>query len=275
MPLIDAPSGDLRLEKSIVIGAEQAKQMEARGQILQSDDYVERDRGENLAPAQFVQEVVDANTAARMAAARGISLAQSVDQGAGVSFGGGMPVGAGGNPNAHSKMPAAILESFRKQPPIVPQMQSTAAEFDPAFIASVQEANRRLNKAGGTVVPNKIPANASSQMLNEGRPAAPATNMYSQIQQTPTPYAPAPQQYYTQPQAPSVGVDYSVMAAIMKEAVREAMKEINLKDIVKEVLKEEREGIAKQSINENIQIKIGNSIFAGKINSVQAPQKVK
>ena len=261
MPLIEAPLGDLRLEKTIMIGSEQAKQMEARGQILQSDDYVERDRGENLAPAQFVQEVVDANTAARMAASRGISLAQTVDQGAGVSFGNGQAVGVGGHPNAHSKMPAAILESFRKQPPIVPQLQSTAAEFD---IASVQEANRRLNKAGGTVVPNanKIPTNASAQMLNEGRPNAPATNMYSQIQQ-------APQQYYTQPQAPSVGVDYSVMAAIMKEAVREAMKEINLKDIVKEVLKEEREGIAKQSINENIQIKIGNSVFAGKISSQQ------
>jgi hypothetical protein len=265
MPLIDAPLGELRMEKSIVIDANRAKQMEARGEILKSDDFVERDRGENLAPAQFVQEVVDANTAARLAAARGITLASSVDQAAGVSFGTGAPVGTGANPAGHSKMPAAILESFRKQPPIVPQMQTQSMEFDPAFVASVQEANRRLNKAGGDIAA-RIPRNATQQTLNEGRPTAPATNMYSQIQQ-------APQQYYTQPQAPSVGVDYSVMAAIIKEAVREAMKEINLKDIVKEVLKEEREGVAKQTINENIQIKIGNSIFAGKINSVQAPQK--
>ena len=100
MPLIDAPLGELRLEKSIVIGSEQAKQMESRGEILRSDEYVDRDRGENLAPAQFVQETVDANTAARMAAARGINLVDSIDAAAGVNFG----VGGGGNvPSGKSK----------------------------------------------------------------------------------------------------------------------------------------------------------------------------
>lgn len=260
MPLIEQPVGDLRLEKSIVIGAEQAKQMEARGEILRSDEYVDRDRGENLAPAQFVQETVDANTAARMAAARGISLVDSIDAAAGVNF----SAGGGGNvPSGKSKLPAAILESFRKQPPMAPQMQSTAADFNPEFIASVQEANRRLNKAGGDVAP-RIPQNAFKETLNEVRMPAPAA------------YANQPIQYpqYSQPaQHAAPNVDYSVMAALMKDAVREVLKETNLKDIVKEVLKEERENLVKQNVNENIQIRIGGSTFAGKISSVQAPAK--
>lgn len=270
MPLIEAPLGDLRLEKSIVIDANQAKQMEARGQILQSDDYVDRDRGENLAPAQFVQEVVDANTAARLAASRGISLAPTVDAGAGVNFGYGAPTGVGNNPTGTSKIPSAILESFRKQPAIVPQMQSTASDFNPEFIASVQEANRRLNRAGGSVTPAapKIPQNASQQTLNEGRVPASQPNLYQQVSNYPT----APQQQYNV-QPPSVGVDYSVMAAIIKEAVRDVLKEMNLKDIVKDVLKEEHDALTKQNINENIQIRIGNSVFSGKINAMQAPKK--
>lgn len=259
MGLIEAPVGDLRLEKSIVIGAEQAKQMEARGQILQSDEYIDRDRGENLAPAQFVQEVVDANTAAKMAAARGITLATSVDAGAGVSFNGG---GGGNQPSATSKMPAAILESFRKQPPLAPQMQSTASDFNPEFIASVQEANRRINKAGGE---QRLPENATKMTLNEVRqplpPSYPAA--YTQQPQYQAPYV--PQQ--------SVNLDYSVMAALMKDAVREVLKETNLKDIVKEVLKEEHDKVSKQTINENIQIKIGNNMFSGKIMSMQTPRK--
>jgi hypothetical protein len=259
MPLIDAPLGELRLEKSIVIGAEQAKQMESRGEILRSDEYVDRDRGENLAPAQFVQETVDANTAARMAAARGISLVDSIDAAAGVNFG----TGGGGNvPSGKSKLPAAILESFRKQPPMAPQMQSTAADFNPEFIASVQEANRRLNKAGGDVT-QRVPPNAFKETLNEVRMPAPEAYANQLVQY--------PQ--YAQPVQQAPNVDYSVMAALMKDAVREVLKETNLKDIVKEVLKEERENLIKQNVNENIQIRIGGSTFAGKISSVQAPPK--
>lgn len=258
MPLIDAPLGELRLEKSIVIGSEQAKQMESRGEILRSDEYVDRDRGENLAPAQFVQETVDANTAARMAAARGINLVDSIDAAAGVNFG----VGGGGNvPSGKSKLPAAILESFRKQPPMAPQAQSTAADFNPEFIASVQEANRRLNKAGGDIS-TRIPQNAGKENLNEIR--------------NPAAYTSQPMQYpqYSQPvQQSAPNVDYSVMAALMKDAVREVLKETNLKDIVKEVLKEERENLIKKNVNENIQIRIGGSTFTGKISSMQASPK--
>lgn len=272
MAYVDRPMGELRMEKSIVIDSQQAKQMEARGQILPSDEYVDRDRGENLAPGQFVQETVDAATAHRMAAAKGITLAESVDAAAGVNMNYGnnsvAPVGSGNSRG--SKMPAAILESFRKQPPIIPEMQSTAADFNPEFIAGVQEANRRLNKAGGTVVPTQIPSNAAAP-LHEGRSSTPmAPPNYGG--NTPAPSYPSYPQY-SAPQQSSAGIDYSIMVTLMKEAVRDVLKETNLKDIVKEVLKEERETLAKSAINENIQIKIGNSIFSGKISNMQAPKK--
>lgn len=263
MGFINEGTDEVRLEKSIVISAAQAKNMEARGEILRSDDYIDHDRGENLAPAQFVQETVDANTAAKMAAARGITLASSVDAAAGINFGGG---NNGATQTGKSKLPEAILESFRKQPPLTPQPQSTAADFNPEFIASVQEANRRLNKAGGEVV-HRIPQNASKETLNEFR----------------TPSVISAPQYYNTPQNPYVApvyqqsssqnIDYSVMAALMKDAVREVIKEVNLKDIVKEVLKEEREVLNEKSINENIAIKIGDSVFSGKISAMKTVAK--
>lgn len=262
MPLVEAPLGDLRLEKSIVIDSRTAKEYEAKGQILQSDEYVDRDRGENLAPGQFMQEVVDANTAAKLAAAKGITLAGSVDEAAGIYPNrGNVDTTVGGG--RQSKMPLAILESFRKQPPIAPTTSATTPAFDPEFIAGVQEANRRLNKAGGDRAP-RIPQNAAKLTLNEEYGPNP----------TYAPHRPeynTPQQMYSG--VPQASVDYSVMAALMKDAVREVLKETNLKDIVKAVLKEERETLTKQAINENIEIKIGNSIFSGKISNMKSPKK--
>lgn len=281
MPLLENPFGELRMEKSIMIDGRTAKDLEARGVTLPSDDFVERDRGENLAPSQFMQDTVDANTAARMAYARGIQLAPSVDAAAGVSFGGAPEiVGVGGR---KSKLPSAILESFQKQPPIVPQMQSQAADFDPAFVQKMQEANRRLNKVGGEIVQSsitqpvapqpvvsKIPQSAHKPLMTEQR-TAPATNMYATVQ--PYVQAPVPQvpQYGMTMPAPA-NVDYSLISAIVKEAVREVVRE-QLTEVVKNVLKEEREAVTKQNINENLQIKIGNSLFSGTITGIQAPKK--
>lgn len=279
MPLLENPLGELRMEKSIMIDARTAKDLEARGVTLPSDAFVERDRGENMAPSQFMQDVVDANTAARLAYSRGVQLAPSVDAAAGVSFGGTPEVvGVGGR---KSKLPSAILESFQKQPPIIPQMQSQAAEFDPAFVQKMQEANRRLNKVGGEIVQSsitqpvvqqpvvsKIPQSAHKPLMTEQR-TIPATNMYATVQPyVPAPAAPMPQ--YGMP-APA-SVDYSLISAIVKEAVREVVRE-QLTEVVKNVLKEEREGVTKQNINENLQIKIGNSLFSGTITGIQAPKK--
>jgi hypothetical protein len=257
----------IRLEKSIVIDSKTAKAMEARGEILPSDGYVDRDRGEVLAPALIAQqEVVDATTAMRLAAQRGINLAPSVDVAANVHMSSGNPVlNQGGGIPSRSKMPTAILESFRKQPALIPDM--TPPALNPDFVAEVQEANRRLNK----VSPDPRIPRTASQNINEQRIPTPATNIYAQMETG----------NYSQPTVPvmhnipatSASIDYSVISAIIKEAVREVMKDINIKEVVKEVLAEERTKMTKQTINENIQIKIGDTVFSGKMLSVQAPKK--
>lgn len=258
----------LTLEKTIVIDSRTAKAMEARGEILESDGYIDRDKGELMAaPLVKQHEVVDAQTAAKLAAQRGISLAPSVDAGANVHLGGNPILHPNsGNLGAHSNMPSAILESFRKTPPLVPTIEQTVPEFNPEFLSEVQAMNKRLNKVGGDPA-SRIPKNAQQPLMEQ---TAPATNIYAEMN---------PNVAYTQPRytassvQPVAGVDYSLISAIIKEAVREVMKDINIKEVVKEVLQEERENIVKKPISENIQITIGGSTFAGKISSVSAPAK--
>jgi hypothetical protein len=248
---------ELVLEKSIVIDSKTAKELEARGTILQSDAYIERERGETLAPAQFVQETVDAATAAKLAAARGISLPTSVDAAANVSLGTNPILHPEGGTHRESKMPTAILESFKKQPPLAPTSASTVPEFEPEFLKSIQDYNQRLNKVGGDIA-LRVPKNASPPVsLMEERNID--VSAYTQRQFVPQPATSA--------------IDYSVISAIIKEAVREVMKDINIKEVVKDVLKEERENIVKQNINENIQIKVGEMIFSGRLTTQKTTKK--
>jgi len=249
----------IRLDKSIVIDLERSKAMEASGEILPSDGFVAKDRGETSAPGQFMQETVDAETARKMAAAKGITLSETVDGAVNDSNNKG---GGGSHNNANtSKMPSAILESFRKKPPMVPEAQTATQQFDPNFIKGVQEANNRLNKAGGEIK-TRIPQNATRETLNEySGPESTLTSSFSPN--------PSPQVNF----GGGNSIDYSVMAALMKDAVREVIKEVNIKDIVREVLKEEKDEVSKQKINENIEIRIGASTFGGKIISMDKPKK--
>ena len=255
----------VQLDKKIIIDNATAKKLEANGAILESDAYIERDTGEKSAPSQFLQQVVDAETAVKLAREKGITLAPTIESTLNRPMPNTPVTTASGRV---SNMPSAILESFRQKPPLAPTAEMTAPQFNDDAIEKIKSYNKRLNKVDGMPI---IPKNASQSLTEQVHPEAlpqPGANtqipFYQQVSQQPT---------YSN-NAGTSGIDYSVLAALIKESIREVLKDVNIKEMVKEVLTEEREKIKKTKIDENIEIKIGNNVFGGKIKMLsQQPKK--
>jgi hypothetical protein len=229
---------DVKLEKSIVIDPEAAKQLEESGTILPSDGFYDRFDGERSMP--IGGNAVDAETAMRLAAEKGISLSSV-----------GAPVvantGAGKN-MATSHMPAPILESFKHQPPMVPNAPTT--EFNPEFLSKVKDASKRMNNILGETTAHRAPESTVPVMPRRGEVPL-----------------------YNPPAAPSASVDYPLIRMIVTEAVKEALQGINLKEVVREVLKEENERKTSKTVNENVIIKLGETVLAGKVTRLELPKK--
>lgn len=222
--------------------------------ILESDAYVERGAGEQLAPSQFSQKVVDADTARKMAAQKGIQLAPTVDAAIGNS---NIPTQV--NQTGKGVLPDAIMESFRKQPPLAPTPEMTSPQINEDALVKIKEYNERLNKVTGEGT-SRIPKTAHQPMINE-QVSIPEPMINTQLP------------YYNAPQQSGGSIDYSIIAAIIKESVREVLKDVNIKDMVKEVLTEERDKIQETKINENIEIRIGTTVLRGKVLKTERPKK--
>jgi hypothetical protein len=236
---------DVKLEKSIMIDPVTAKQLEASGRILESDGYLDRFDGEKSMPIGG-QKVVDAETAMKLAAQQGIAL-PSV--GASV-INTQQPIVEGKNMGV-SKMPSAILNSFKEKPPMAPTAAPT--EFNPEFLSKVKDANTRMNTVLGE---SNLPRHT---MTEQTVPQVRSGN----AQYTPAPtYAPAPA---------AAAIDYPFISMIVKESVKEALQGIDLKELVREVLKEEKNKGTAKAVNENIVIKLGDTVLGGHVTRLETP----
>lgn len=130
-----------------------------------------------------------------------------------------------------SKMPAEILESFRKNPPMAPQNGQIGLSFL-----------------------DEIPGNLNPQTaVQENR------TVYQQ-QQPPTFQQPV----YSQPAIGMNELQIEGLKSIFEKLIRETMEKVF----------NEREKLTESAeLSENIQIKIGDSIFSGKITGVKSIKK--
>jgi hypothetical protein len=230
---------DVKLEKSIVIDPLTAKQLEASGKILESDGYLDRFDGEKSMP--IGGQTVDAETAMKLAAQQGIALPPIGTPVIGTK----QPIIEGKN-MAVSKMPTAILNSFKQKPPMAPT--TTPTEFNPEFLSKVKEANTRMNTVLGE---SNIPRYTITEQT---------------VPQTRT---------HTSAPAPVAAIDYPFISMIVKESVKEALQGIDLKELVREVLKEEKNKGTTKAVNENIIIKLGDTIMGGHVTRLEQPVKKK
>lgn len=136
----------------------------------------------------------------------------------------------------NSKLPPQIVESLRKSPP------KPMDELDPRLGMNFLDT---LNKP----LPKNVP------MAENNYDANPSTNVYVDKEQT--------QSFQKQPYGQSIGINelqLEGLKSIFRQLIEETMNKVfNERETLTETKK----------LDENIQIKIGDSIFGGKINKVK------